>query len=25
VFDGGPGNTEVSNGSLNYMPPKSGE
>ena len=24
-YDGGPGNTEVSNGSLNYMPPKSGE
>lgn len=24
-YDGGPGNTETSNGSLNYMPPKSGE
>ena len=24
-YDGGPGNTGVSNGSLNYMPPKSGE
>ena len=24
-YDGGPGNTGVSNGSLNYIPPKSGE
>ena len=24
-YDGGPGNTGISNGSLNYMPPKSGE